>query len=571
MAMRLSHAVIRSLYETLRWYSDHRGAPEAARVLQLFETWRGLHASFINISKEGWDALRRLAHNLQLQIEGRDDEWLFLFAVETYLNLAIRAITLAKHGRAANSIDNFASAVSGMRHVFEPNVFEWVFDALQSQTLDAGLRQRLQQNIDALLDVIASLNLLGVAFDALREVYQNVLLREVRRSIGEFYTSDELVDETLDAAGLDDRAVRELYERWKQGMRDVVILDPACGSGSFLVAAIRRIFGAFGDKPLADVASFIEENVVGIDINPFAVEMARLNVIATISEEMRKRGGAYVPQNVRIYWADSLARVKNSESLYYKTLKIDVPALQQAIGVGRIEVPHCGGVGPLEVLDEVIRLAERGGGLGELAESIAERCRVRPDLVRQDLERLYSAVRRIFESGNGRVVAAIKNTLAVHDLLGKCSYVIGNPPWVRIHRVDANVRKYVTENYSWVGRDCAFNPGFKMTRVPFARQIDYSVAFVQRGLEFLREEGVLAYAITSQVARATYAGSLREELLRYTLLRLVDYSLYPIPLFLDAVNYPLVIAVGKSPPPRGHKVRVTVYNTGGDYRDFELE
>ena len=116
--MRLSHAVIRSLYETLRWYSDHRGAPEAARVLQLFETWRGLHASFINISEEGWDALRRLAHNLQLQIRERNNEWLLLFAIEPYLKLAIRAITLAKLGRATNSIDNFASAVSGMRHVF---------------------------------------------------------------------------------------------------------------------------------------------------------------------------------------------------------------------------------------------------------------------------------------------------------------------------------------------------------------------------------------------------------------------------------------------------------------------
>jgi type I restriction-modification system DNA methylase subunit len=198
-----------------------------------------------------------------LQIRERDDEWLFLFAVETYLNLAIRAITLAKLGRATNSIDNFASAVSGMRHVFEPNVFEWVFDALQSQTLGAGLRQRLQQNIDVLLDVIASLNLLGVAFDALREVYQNVLPREVRRSIGEFYTSDKLVVETLDAAGLDDRAVRELYERWKQGMRDVVILDAACGSGSFLVAAIRRIFGTFGDKPPADIASFLRKMSLG--------------------------------------------------------------------------------------------------------------------------------------------------------------------------------------------------------------------------------------------------------------------------------------------------------------------
>ncbi len=571
MAMRLSHAVIRPLYETLRWYSDHRGAPKAACVLQLFETWRGLHASFINISKEGWDALRKLAHNLQLQIRERDDEWLFLFAVETYLNLAIRAITLAKLGRAATEVRDFEEVVKEMKHVFELNVFAWVFDALSDSALHDNLRQRLQQNIDALLEVIAGLNLFGVTFDVFREVYQNILPREVRRSVGEFYTSDKLVNEVLDAAGLDAGGIRQLYERWKRGEQDTVILDPACGSGSFLVAAIRRIFGAFGDKPPADIASFIEGNVVGIDINPFAVEMAKLNVIATISEEMRKRGGAYVPQKVQIYWADSLARVKNSESLYYKTLKIDVPALQQIVGTDRIEVPHCGGVGPLEVLNKAVSLAERGSDVGGLAEEVARRCGVRSDLVRQGLERLYSAVRRILESGNSRVVAAIKNTLAVHDLLGRCSYVIGNPPWVRIHRIDTNVRKYVTENYSWVGKDCAFNPGFRLTRVPFARQIDYSVAFVQRGLEYLREGGVLAYVITSQIARATYAGRLREELLRYTLLRLVDYSLYPIPLFPDAVNYPLVIAVKKSPPPRGHKVRVTVYNTGGDHRDFELE
>jgi hypothetical protein len=567
MAMRLSHAVIRSLYETLRWYSDHRGAPEAARVLQLFETWRGLHASFINISKEGWDALRRLAHNLQLQIRERDDEWLFLFAVETYLNLAIRAITLAKLGRAATNVRDFEEVVKEMKHVFEPNVFAWVFDALSDSALHDNLRQRLQQNIDALLGVIAGLNLFGVTFDVFREVYQNILPREVRRSVGEFYTSDKLVNEVLDAAGLDAGAIRQLYERWKRGERDTVILDPACGSGSFLVAAIRRIFGAFGDKPPADIASFIEENVVGIDVNPFAVEMAKLNVIATISEEMRKRGGAYVPQKVQIYWADSLARVRNSESLYYKTLKIDVPALQQIVGTDRIEVPHCSGMGPLEVLNK----AEIGSDVGRLAEEVARRCGVRSDLVRQGIERLYSAVRRILESGNGRVIAAIKNTLAIHDLLGRCSYVIGNPPWVRIHRIDAGVRRYVTENYSWVGKDCAFNPGFRLTRVPFARQIDYSVAFVQRGFEFLREGGVLAYVITSQIARTTYAGRMREELLRYTLLRLVDYSLYPIPLFPDAVNYPLVIAVRKSPPLRGHKVRVTVYNTGGDHRDFELE
>jgi hypothetical protein len=571
VAGRLSHVVIKALYETLRWYSDNKGTQVSARVLQLFETWRGLHASFINISKEGWDALRGLADSLQLQVRDRSDEWLFLFAVETYLNLAIRAITLAKLGRAAANVRDFENAVREMEYIFEPNVFEWVFDALHDAALPHKLGQRLQQSIDALLDVIASLDLFGVTFDAFREVYQNILPREVRRCIGEFYTSDMLVKEVLDAAGLDARAIRQLYEKWKHGERDTVILDPACGSGSFLVAVIRRIFGALGDRPPGDIAKFIEENVVGIDINPFAVEMARLNVIATISEEMARRGGTYVPRRVQVYWADSLARVRNSESLYYKVLRIDVPALQRAIGADRIEVPHCGGAGPLYVLDAVVRLAERGGDVGELAEDVARRCGVKPDLVRRDLERLYGAVRRILESGNSRVIAAIKNTLAVRDLLGRCSYVIGNPPWVRVHRLEPGVRAYVTKNYSWVGRGCAFNPGFRKTVVPFAEQIDYSIAFVQRGLELLREGGVLAYVITSQVARATYAGRMREELLRLTILRLVDYSLYPAPLFLDAVNYPLVIAMRKSPPPRGHKVRVTVYNTGGGREDFELE
>jgi hypothetical protein len=572
MTVRLSHVVIKALYETIRWYSGSgRGAPGAARVLQLFETWRGLHASFINISEEGWDALRGLAQNLGLPLGDRNDEWLFLFVVETYLDIAIRAITLAKLGRAATNVGDFEEAVKEMKHVFEPNVFAWVFDALRDSALRGNLGQRLQQNIDALLEVIAGLNLFGVTFDAFREVYQNILPREVRRSVGEFYTSDRLVNEVLDAAGLDAGAIRQLYERWKRGERDTVILDPACGSGSFLVAVIRRIFSAFGDRPPGDITDFIEENVVGIDINPFAVEMARLNIIATISEEMGKRGGAYVPRRAGIYWADSLARVRDGESLYYKVLRIDVPALQQIVGTDRIEVPHCGNADPLEVLKKAVRLAERGGDIGELAEDVARRCGAGLDLVRQDLERLYGAVRKIIESGNSRIIGAIRNTLAVQSLLGRCSYVIGNPPWVRVHRLGTHVRMYVAENYSWVGRNCAFDPNFKKTVVPFARQIDYSIAFVQRGLEFLREGGVLAYVITSQVVRATYAGRLRWELLRYTMLRLVDYSLYPVPLFLDAINYPLVIAVGKSPPPRGHKVRVTVYNTGGDRRDFEFE
>jgi hypothetical protein len=58
---------------------------------------------------------------------------------------------------------------------------------------------------------------------------------------------------------------------------------------------------------------------------------------------------------------------------------------------------------------------------------------------------------------------------------------------------------------------------------------------------------VLSYVITSKVAKATYAGKMREDLVRkYTLLKLIDYSLYTVQLFKDVVNYPLITFCEKS-------------------------
>jgi hypothetical protein len=63
---------------------------------------------------------------------------------------------------------------------------------------------------------------------------------------------------------------------------------------------------------------------------------------------------------------------------------------------------------------------------------------------------------------------------------------------------------------------------------------------------------------------------MREDLVRkYTLLKLIDYSLYPVQLFKDAVNYPLILSVKKAPPQKGHRVSVTVYNTLGESQSFE--
>jgi hypothetical protein len=77
--------------------------------------------------------------------------------------------------------------------------------------------------------------------------------------------------------------------------------------------------------------------------------------------------------------------------------------------------------------------------------------------------------------------------------------------------------------------------------------------------------------ITSKIIRTLYAGKMREDLLtKYMIIKIIDYSLRRVPLFQGVVNYPLIISVQKKPPSPDHKVNITVYNTGGQPKNFTL-
>jgi SAM-dependent methyltransferase len=558
--------VIKSFYDVLTWYNNNRGSPSSHVILNLFELWKSLHALFINISDEGWKALKNLATNLGISVRNETERWLFLYALETYLNILMRAITLSKIGSSASNHINFENNIISRRNIFEPNVFEWIFEASKDRYVPPNLKRQLIDSIDLLLTVLYNINLFQISFDMFREIYQNILPGEVRKSLGEFYTNEDIVNKVLDAAGLDANAINNLYNKWNRGERDTLILDPACGSGSFLVAVIRRIFRSF-NRPPGNIVKFIEENIVGIDINPFAVEMTKLNIIMTIGDEIRKLGGTYVPSYLRIYWADSLAKVKNQTKLGYQVLTIYMPTLQTILGKEAISIPRVANKDPMMIFDKVAKYVERNMNVEDL---IGEE---HLENVAQAVKDLYNDLKKIYDAGNSRIIEMIRNIIAVQSFVNRCSYVIGNPPWVRIHNISRSVIDYLKENYEWLKSGSSYTPGFKKTRTPFREQFDYSMAFVERGLEFLRDEGILSYVITSKIIKATYAGKMREDLIeKYTILEIIDYSLYPISLFQDVTNYPLIISIKKSSPgDKRNNIKVTVYNTIGSSKSFHLE
>src|SRR6202043_1426080 len=80
-----------------------------------------------------------------------------------------------------------------------------------------------------------------------------------------------ILDRTLEPA------IREF------GFREVRVIDPACGSGHFLLSAFSRVLREWErhvpDMPPAARAQRSLEAVAGVDLNPFAVEIARFRLL----------------------------------------------------------------------------------------------------------------------------------------------------------------------------------------------------------------------------------------------------------------------------------------------------
>ena len=108
-----------------------------------------------------------------------------------------------------------------------------------------------------------------------------------RKTTGSYYTPDSLVQTLLDTT-LDpvlDRTEAEADEPGK-ALLELTVIDPACGSGHFLLAAARRIatrlarIRAQGTPSLADFRHALRDVarccVHGVDRNPMAVELTKV-------------------------------------------------------------------------------------------------------------------------------------------------------------------------------------------------------------------------------------------------------------------------------------------------------
>ena len=170
---------------------------------------------------------------------------------------------------------------------FRSGALDWVYEA------NAGTDRALGR----LLLRLNAYDLSDLSEEILGDIYQGFLPEARRRRIGEFYTPPALVDWILDRTGA--------------GRVEGEVLDPACGSGSFLVRLAHRWLEDARNRGVSPdvVAGWIRDRLWGFDLNPFAVYLTAFQLLWAIV-----RSGARMkdPVRLRVFELDSLDSLPRS-------------------------------------------------------------------------------------------------------------------------------------------------------------------------------------------------------------------------------------------------------------------
>ncbi len=154
--------------------------------------------------------------------------------------------------------------------------FHWVKSARNFENLKKVFRLIAQE--------ISTFNFHSVEEDILKGVYQELIDIDTRHTLGEYYTPDWLCERILAE-----------YE-FKKGDR---ILDPSCGSGSFIRAVIHRMRKLHPEVSVEELC----DQIYGIDIHPLSVQIAKTTMLLALGKEIRN---AKKPVHINIILANTL-------------------------------------------------------------------------------------------------------------------------------------------------------------------------------------------------------------------------------------------------------------------------
>jgi len=431
-----------------------------------------------NLKRDLWSRLLGVAYGGVISAPA-------LFFQHTYLTIVAKAIaTVALFDELpASGADLLAGAAFkhlGILGAVESDFFDWVLLAPGGDQLVMNIAKHT--NRFRLRDIDA---------DILKGLYESLIDPEQRHDLGEYYTPDWLAARICAAA-----VSRPLEQR---------VIDPACGSGTFLFHAIRRLLVAAEKKNISskEAVSLAIEKVAGIEVHPVAIIFARTTYLLALLPALQR--GRPDTLTVPVYLGDAL-QWNAREFMSMRDLEIVVPAHGEARADGTVpssgedetkriilRFPSSLAAEPGRfdaVLDEMLKFAEiaaptasliamlRANGVADGGDS---------DMIQKSYVALCSLQKQRRNHIWGYVARNLSRPIWLASEAQKADVVVGNPPWLAYSRMSPNTqgrfREEMKSNGLWGGMQTV--SAFDMSAYFFVRAIWL----------YMRQDGLIAFVL----------------------------------------------------------------------------
>ena len=298
---------------------------------------------------------------------------------------------------------------TGLVGITESDLFSWPLEADELSYVGVIARQ------------VAKFNWEGDYADLAHTLYQSAISADERKRMGEYYTPLWLA--------------QAITEELVTDPANAKVLDPACGSGTFLAAAVRHLIAHAQDLTPGEQLAKLQENIVGIDLHPVAVQLAKATwVIAcrdviTAARQARQSSDITAP----VYLGDSMQlRYDNSslEAQGYITLDTRETLAGQTGNV-RFQIP-LSLARQTEKFDQL--MIELSGAIerNEDTGRVLDNHGVTADGEREPMETTIANIQALHRDNRNHVWAYYLRNMARPMVISqqKVDAIIGNPPWL---------------------------------------------------------------------------------------------------------------------------------------------
>lgn len=545
-----------------------------SKIKMLFEEWRTLYGQVADMSVL---QAATISGEMGFVWNGQTNQAMAgrLFVIHSYNSLLIKLLAaeiISAHGLTATGQPAQAMAAllsdtdlldalnkdiehagifvqAGIHGFVEEAIFSWYLDVARNATHATTL-------LPALRGVLASLSMYRTDYmthtrDVLRDLYQGLVPGKLRQSLGEFYTPDWLVDFTVNKAQ---------QGAWL-GKR---VLDPTCGSGAFLVAVLRRVReeAAKAGWGAGRIVQHLCTSVWGFDLNPLAVQTARVNFVMEIADLLKAAPGQTL--EIPVLLADAIYSPAPNPKKGQDVVKYQIGSQVAGLDIAL----------PAALAFDRVRLDQVFAQMGEDVESDL-------DYIKAEAQLCVSGLLNATEADDWRV--PLKHTydqiLALHRLqwngiwfrvvrnffwsatAGHFDCIVGNPPWVRWSKLPDAYRERVKPTCERYGI-------FSKNKRHGGNELDISAMITYTTSDkWLKPNGRLAFVITGTIFKNPSSAGFRH----FKLEPSNNKSLHLAPIgvddmkalkpFADAANHTAVVVFNKNKKPGTYPVPYRLWDS----------